>query len=127
MLSDFASILVFAVAGVLLLILALTVARLIRPDAKTPEKLTTYECGEDPVGNPWIQFNIRFYIIALIFIIFEVEIVFLYPWGVVFKRLGSVAFAEMLVFIFILLVGLAYIWRKGDLEWVRPKPPYLKE
>jgi NADH:ubiquinone oxidoreductase subunit 3 (subunit A) len=91
----------------------------IRPSRFSEEKLTTYECGENPQGSAWIQFNIRFYVFALIFIVFDVEAVFLLPWAVVFRKLGMVAFTEGLVFIAILAVALAYVWRKGDLEWVR--------
>jgi NADH:ubiquinone oxidoreductase subunit 3 (subunit A) len=93
----------------------------IRPSRFSEEKLTTYECGENPVGSAWIQFNIRFYVFALIFIIFDVEAVFLLPWAVVYRELGLLAFVEGLVFIAILVVALAYVWRKGDLEWVRPE------
>jgi NADH-quinone oxidoreductase subunit A len=78
-----------------------------------------YECGEDPVGDTHIKFNARFYVIALIFLIFDVEIVFLFPWAVVFRQIGVLAFVEMFIFIGILLVGLAYVWAKGDLEWIR--------
>jgi NADH:ubiquinone oxidoreductase subunit 3 (subunit A) len=91
----------------------------IRPSRFSEEKLTTYECGENPVGSAWVQFNIRFYVFALIFIVFDVEAVFLLPWAVVYRELGLLAFVEGLVFIAILVVGLAYVWRKGDLEWVR--------
>jgi NADH:ubiquinone oxidoreductase subunit 3 (subunit A) len=91
----------------------------IRPSRFSEEKLTTYECGENPSGPAWIQFNIRFYVFALIFIIFDVEAVFLLPWAVVFRELGLLAYVEGLVFIAILVVALAYVWRKGDLEWVR--------
>ncbi len=94
---------------------------LIRPSRFSEEKLTTYECGENPTGSAWVQFNIRFYVFALIFIIFDVEAVFLLPWAVVFRELGMLAFVEGLVFIAILVVALAYVWRKGDLEWVRPE------
>jgi len=80
-----------------------------------------YECGETPEGSAWIQFNIRFYVFALIFIIFDVEIIFLLPWAVVFNRLGLFAFVEGLIFIAILVVGLAYVWAKGDLAWVKPE------
>jgi NADH:ubiquinone oxidoreductase subunit 3 (subunit A) len=93
--------------------------KVLRPSRFSEEKLTTYECGENPTGSAWVQFNIRFYVFALIFIIFDVEAVFLLPWGVVFKELGWLAFVEGLVFIFILVVALAYVWRKGDLAWVR--------
>ena len=78
-----------------------------------------YECGEEPVGDTRIKFNTRFYVIALIFLIFDVEIVFLFPWAVVYRKIGMLAFVEMLIFIVILLVGLAYVWAKGDLEWIR--------
>jgi NADH-quinone oxidoreductase subunit A len=79
----------------------------------------SYECGEVPEGSAWIRFNIRFYVVALIFLIFDVEIVFLLPWAVVFKKLGAFAFMEGLIFIGILAIGLAYVWNKGDLEWVK--------
>jgi NADH-quinone oxidoreductase subunit A len=84
--------------------------------------MTTYECGEDPVGDTRIRFNIRFYVIALIFLIFDVEVVFLFPWALVYKELGWLAFVEMLVFLAILFVGYAYLWRKGDLDWDKPAP-----
>ena len=93
--------------------------KIIRPSRFSEEKLTTYECGENPTGSAWIQFNIRFYVFALLFIIFDVEAVFLLPWAVVFRQLGPLAFLEGVVFIAILVVALAYVWRKGDLEWVR--------
>lgn len=96
-------------------------ARLLQTRNPHPVKLSVYECGELPEGNSWIQFNIRFYVVALVFLIFEVEIVFLFPWAVVFKDLGMFAFVEMLIFVGILLVGLAYVWAKGDLEWDKPE------
>jgi len=126
MLTGFASVLIFLVLGVVFAAIALIFAALIRskgPD--TGDKLMSYECGENPQGSAWIQFNIRFYVVALIFIIFDVEIVFLLPWAVVFSRLGQFAFVEGLVFIAILVVGLAYVWRKGDLEWVKPEDARL--
>ena len=79
---------------------------------KTPDKLDNYECGEEPEGSAWVQFNIRFYVIALIFLIFDVEVVFLFPWAMVFKEMGMVAFVEMGIFLLILIVGLAYVWKK---------------
>jgi len=85
----------------------------------TAEKVIPYECGEDPVEDARIKFNIRFYIVALVFLVFDVEIAFLFPWGVVFRQLGMIAFVEMLIFIVVLLLGLAYVWAKGDLEWSR--------
>jgi NAD(P)H-quinone oxidoreductase subunit 3 len=114
-----ASLLVFlaAIVGLLLFVLGLWWA--LRPSRFSEEKLTTYECGEEPTGNAWIQFNIRFYVFALIFIVFDVEAVFLLPWATVFKKLGALAYVEGLVFIGVLVVALAYVWRKGDLAWVR--------
>jgi NADH:ubiquinone oxidoreductase subunit 3 (subunit A) len=114
-----ASLLVFLVAVVGLLLFVLVLWKFLRPSRFSEEKLTTYECGEDPTGNAWIQFNIRFYVFALIFIVFDVEAVFLLPWAVVFRELGTLAWLEGLVFIAILVVALAYVWRKGDLAWVR--------
>ncbi len=118
-LTAHASILVFLVTVIALLLFILVLWKALRPERASEEKLTTYECGEEPVGNAWIQFNIRFYVFALIFIVFDVEAVFLLPWAAVFKRLGPLAYVEGLVFIAILVVALAYVWRKGDLAWVR--------
>ena len=116
-----AAIGVFVAVAVGFLVVNLLVWKVIRPSRFSEEKLTTYECGENPTGSAWIQFNIRFYVFALIFLVFDVEAVFLLPWAVVFKELGMLAFLEGLVFIGILVVGLAYVWRKGDLAWVRPE------
>ena len=121
MLFNFASVLIFLIFGALFVGVNLLISRFLQARFPHAGKLTTYECGEIPVGNSWIQFNIRFYVIALIFLIFEVEIVFLFPWAVVFKNLGAFAFIEMMIFVFILLVGLAYVWAKGDLDWDKPK------
>lgn len=122
-LASHAGILVFLVMCVGFLAMNLVIWAVIRPSRFSEEKLTTYECGENPTGSAWVQFNIRFYVFALIFIIFDVEAVFLLPWAVVFRRLGEeqglLPFAEGLVFIGILVVALTYVWRKGDLEWVR--------
>ena len=121
MLFGFSGVLVFLVVGLALLAVALLLARLLRPAGKDAEdKYIPYECGEVPEGTAWIRFNIRFYVCALIFIIFDVEIIFLLPWAVVFKSLGPFAFIEGLIFIGILVIGLAYVWRKGDLAWVKP-------
>src|SRR5205085_6359807 len=118
-LTAHAGILVFMVMAIGFLAVNLIVWRIIRPSRYSEEKLTTYECGENPTGSAWIQFNIRFYVFALIFIVFDVESIFLLPWAVTFKKIGLLAYVEGLVFIAILLVALAYVWRKGDLEWVR--------
>jgi len=120
MLLGFASVLLFMVIGFVFLAVMLFLSCLIQAKGKPgADKYIPYECGEVPEGSAWIRFNIRFYVIALIFIIFDVEIVFLMPWAVVFKQLGSFAFVEGLLFIGILVVGLAYVWQKGDLEWVK--------
>jgi NADH:ubiquinone oxidoreductase subunit 3 (subunit A) len=118
-LTAYAAVLAFLVVVVAFLVVNLLVWKVIRPSRFSEEKLTTYECGENPTGSAWVQFNIRFYVFALIFIIFDVEAVFLLPWAVVFRQLGMLAYVEGLVFIGILVVALAYVWRKGDLEWVR--------
>lgn len=119
---EFANVLVFALVAVGFALVNLTVGRILRRQRPYPEKLSTYECGEDTIGTAWIQFNPRFYIIALIFLIFDVEIAVLFPWTTIFKagfQDPGVLLVEMLIFIAILVVGLAYVWVKGDLEWLK--------
>jgi NAD(P)H-quinone oxidoreductase subunit 3 len=116
-LSGYEYLLGFLIICSLVPVLALTASKLLRPSNRGPERRTTYESGMEPVGGAWIQFNIRYYMFALVFVIFDVETVFLYPWAVAFHRLGVLAFIEALIFIAILVVGLAYAWRKGALEW----------
>jgi len=124
MAADYAYVGVFLIVGVLFVILNVEVlSRLLRPKRPTPEKFTTYECGEEPIGGSWIRFHVRYYLYALVYIVFAVEVIFLYPWAVIFKdfireRLGTLALLEMLVFVVILLLGFIYAWRKGALEWV---------
>jgi len=130
-LSGFGVILLFIVGGAVFVAVALLVASLIRPDRPNIEKNTSYECGEDPSQDAWGQFNPRFYIIALIFILFDVEIVFLFPWATVFGQeslvkgtqglWGWFSLIEMFVFIGILSLGLAYAWTKGFLDWIKPR------
>ena len=122
MLTEFGRVFIFFVIGVIFVAAGLVFAWLIRPKRWYPGKLTTYECGETPIGDSWIKFNIRFYVIALIFLIFDVEVVFLFPWAVVFERLGLFAFIEMVIFLAILLVGYVYVWVRGDLDWDKPEP-----
>ena len=98
-------------------ILALVTNKLVSPKSSAGERELTYESGMEPIGGAWIQFNIRYYMFALVFVIFDVETVFLYPWAVAFHRLGLLAFIEALIFIAILVIALAYAWRKGALEW----------
>jgi NADH-quinone oxidoreductase subunit A len=130
--TEFGEVLLFLVAGLLFIAVTLLVSRLIRPNRPNEEKLTTYESGEEPLGTAYTQFNIRFYIIALIFILFEVELVFLFPWATIFVRdelmietaglWGKFTFLEMLFFLIILGLGLAYAWVNGFLDWVKPDP-----
>jgi NADH-quinone oxidoreductase subunit A len=119
---DFGPVFIFFAAAAGVVFIALFLQRLLSPRKPYPEKLTTYECGEEPIGSPWIRFNTRFYVIALIFLVFDVEVLFLFPWGVNLRDLGMFAWIEMAVFVVILSVGLAYVWAKRDLEWIKPKP-----
>jgi len=124
MYRDFGTVLVAAILGIIMVAVPLIVQSLVAPSKKSKEKLETYECGEESEGSAWLQFNIRFYVIALIFLIFDVEVVFLFPWAVVFKDLGLLAMVEMTIFLVILIVGLAYVWVKADLNWVKRKVKY---
>ena len=124
MLFDFANVLVFTVLALGFVGVNLLIGRLLRPSNPQVRKLSTYECGEPAMGSAWVNFNIRFYIVALIFIIFEVEIAFIFPVASVFRRWleggqGVFAFFEILIFVGILFLGLVYAWVKGDLEWVK--------
>ena len=105
-------------AGALLVIVAFTAARLIAPSRPKPEKLLTYECGIDPVGDGWSQSQIRYYVFALLFVMFDVEAVFIFPWATRLEEYGTFGLIEMGIFVFILLLGLVYAWRKGVLKWV---------
>jgi NADH:ubiquinone oxidoreductase subunit 3 (subunit A) len=97
--------------------MALLIPRIIAPKKPNPIKSQTYECGVETVGDSWVQFRVQYYIFALIFLVFDVETVFLFPWAVALERLPLFAVFEGIVFILILVVGLIYIWRKGDLQW----------
>lgn len=110
--------------------IAFFVTRMLAPNNPNPEKLTSYECGEEVVGSAWLPFNSRFYVIALIFLLFDVEMVFILPWATVFgnhdlihadKRWGWLSLSEMFV-LAILIIGLVYVWVKGDLDWIKPSP-----
>jgi len=125
MYQDFSPIIIFILLAIALVILPLILQSLMSPkNNKGGDKLISYECGELPEGSAWVKFNIRFYIIALIFIIFDVEVIFMFPWAVVFQDLGLLAFVEMMLFLLILLVGFAYVWVKSDLDWVKMKLKY---
>ncbi|MCL4160210.1 UNVERIFIED_CONTAM: hypothetical protein GTU68_008204 [Idotea baltica] len=118
--TEFGTILIFIFGALTFVVVGLTAARLIRPDRPNYEKLTTYESGEDTIGSAWGQFNMRFYVIALIFLLFEVEILYLFPWGVIFGDKELIEATEMFIFITVLALGLVYAWRKGFLDWVKP-------
>lgn len=124
-LGHFTTVFIFVIIGLIFAAIALIVAKILRPHNPNPAKQTTYECGEMPRGSSWVRFNVRFYLVALFFIVFDVEVIFLYPWAVVFKQLfpipgmGSLVFWEMIIFLSILTIGLVYIWAKGDLNWVK--------
>ncbi len=122
MLTEFGRILLFILVGVVFVAGGMIFAWLLRPSRPYPSKNATYECGETPVGDTRIRFNIRFYVIALVFVIFDVEVVFLFPWALVYGALGWFAFVEMVIFLGILIAGYAYVWRNGDLDWDRPAP-----
>lgn len=146
---------VFVVVGVGFVFVNLSMGSLLRPRVRQAEKEIPYECGELPIGSAWIQFDLRFYVVALLFVIFEVELIFLFPWATLFGKLNTLAvpqpsqqsalvksvvpeapvgamidsssanstawlvFGEMLFFFIVLLVAYAYLWRRGDLNWVR--------
>nr|MBC7612583.1 NADH-quinone oxidoreductase subunit A [Pseudopedobacter sp.] len=127
--TEFGKVLIFIITGLLAVGFAFAVNKGIAPHHPNPEKNSSYECGEEAIGNSWIQFNSRFYVIALIFLLFDVEMIFVFPWATIFsdKALiaedaswGWLAFSEMLIFIGILLLGLVYVWCKKDLEWIKP-------
>ena len=115
--QGYLTIAVFALVGAGFIAATLLIAKIVRPHAPSPEKLETYECGPAPFGDAWRQFNMHYYLFALLFVVFDVEAVFLYPWAVAFKSVGAYAVAEMIIFVGILGVGLAYAWRRGALEW----------
>jgi NADH-quinone oxidoreductase subunit A len=125
---QFASVFVMLLLGGVLCGLMLGLGALLRPSNPHPGKLATYECGEPPSGPAWINFNIRFYLIALVFVIFDVELAFIYPVAAVFRDWvtvrgqGLFALVELAIFVGILAVGLVYVWRKGDLQWLKRVP-----
>jgi len=116
---DYFNVFVFLTTGLLFVFANMIVGGLVRPQKPTPEKLSPYECGEDVIGDSWIRFDIRFYTTALIYLIFAVEIAFLFPWALVVREIGMLALVEGFTFVAILLLGLVYVWVKGDLDWVK--------
>lgn len=159
--------LVFAAVGVVMLMLPLLIGKLLRPRLPTPEKDSIYECGEPTIGSSFIQFDLRFYVVALLFIIFDVEVAFFFPWALVFggatqladprlsaeartdisakllnaselapqdvigpetaRQLLATGLVDILVFFGVLLVGFAYVWKRGDLDWVRAMTERVKQ
>ena len=105
-------------AGFIFVIVAMTLANILAPHRRTKEKLQTYESGETPVGSAWVQYPLGFYIFALLFVAFDVDIVFIISWAVIFKQLSFFGFFEILFFIVILALGLVYAWRKGVVRWI---------
>ncbi len=118
-LGQYASLGLLLIVGIGFLAFAFTANRLIRPHRPTPAKLSTYECGVDPVGADWAQAQIRYYVYAYLYVLFAVESVFLFPWAVIFDRpgFGVVTLVEMGIFVTLLALGLLYAWRKGVLRW----------
>lgn len=116
-LTNWLYIWLFIAAGAALVVLILLFSKLVNPEHLTPGKLDPYECGIAPVGRPWSPFAVRYFVFGLLFLVFDVEAVFLFPWALVFRGLGAAGFIEMLIFIAVLGLGLVYAWRKGALEW----------
>ncbi|HZG87345.1 NADH-quinone oxidoreductase subunit A [Paenibacillus sp.] len=115
--NNYVLVAIFVALGIFLPVAALTIGKLLRPHKPTPEKLTTYESGNEPVGTGQVRFNVRYYLFALMFVIFDVEAVFLYPWAVAYDQLGLFAVVEMLIFVLLLVIGLIYAWKKKVLKW----------
>ena len=131
-LSGFGEVLLFIIGGIIFILISFFVSGLLRPNRPNAQKLSTYESGEEAIGSAWTQFNIRFYIIALVFLLFEVEILFLFPWTTVFAnkdlidqthgRWGWFSVVEVVIFVGVLALGLAYVWVNGHLDWIKPEP-----
>lgn len=117
MLEQYGHIFLYVILGIVFGAITLTISFLLRPQSNDPKKLVSYECGMEPVGGTDVRINIRFYLYALIFVIFDVEVVFLYPWAVQVRTLGTLALAEMALFLSVLFLGLVYAWKKGALQW----------
>jgi NADH-quinone oxidoreductase subunit A len=115
--NNYLIVFIFLCLGILLPIVALFLGRLLRPNKPNDTKYTTYESGIEPFGDSRVQFHIRYYIFALMFVIFDVETVFLYPWAVAYEKLGIFALIEMLIFVVMLIIGLIYAWKKKVLKW----------
>ncbi|MDZ4732210.1 MAG: NADH-quinone oxidoreductase subunit A [Nitrospirota bacterium] len=116
-LSRYFPILLFIIVVLVFSVATLFLSYLVQPKYPEPEKLTTYECGSEPFSDARMPFPVRYYIFAMLFVIFDIEVIFLYPWAVVFTKIELIGLIEMLVFIGLFLVAYVYAWRKGALEW----------
>jgi len=117
--NNLVTILIFLGLGAFFVFFNLLLGAMVRPKLPTPEKHEPYECGEVPIGNSWVQFDLRFYIVALVFLVFDVEVTLFYPWATIFQEHKVAALLDMLVFFGVILVGYVYLWRFGYLDWVR--------
>jgi NADH-quinone oxidoreductase subunit A len=116
-LTKFFPILLFIFITLAFGMVTLLISYLVQPRYPEPEKLTTYECGSEPFSDARMPFPVRYYIFAMLFVIFDIEVIFLYPWAVVFKKIGVIGLIEMMIFIGLFVVAYVYAWRKGALEW----------
>ncbi|MEN9646870.1 MAG: NADH-quinone oxidoreductase subunit [Actinomycetota bacterium] len=117
-LRDYLTVVWFAAIALVLAGLLLGISALVRPNKPSAEKLIPYESGVNPIGDGWSQSQVRYYIFALLFVVFDVEAVFMFPWATQLERYGVFGLTEMAIFVFVLLLGLVYAWRKGVLRWV---------
>ncbi|MFQ6091502.1 MAG: NADH-quinone oxidoreductase subunit A [bacterium] len=117
MINQYIPILIIFIFSAGLALVFILFSHIMGPRRQHPEKLMTYECGIDPVGDARLRFSIKFFMIAIIFLLFDVEVIFLYPWAVLFRKLGLFGFIEMGIFLIILIIGLYYVWKRGALEW----------
>jgi NADH-quinone oxidoreductase subunit A len=117
MLAQYGHIALFVVFGFGFAVVNLLVASLIRFYSQDEQQKIAYECGMEPIGSPYVQIDLRFYLFALLFVVFDVEALFLYPWAVVFRELGLIGFIDMMIFVAVLFVGLIYVWKRGALQW----------
>jgi len=116
-LARYFPILLFIFIALAFGIVTLLISYLVQPKYPEPEKLSTYECGSEPFSDARMPFPVRYYIFAMLFVIFDIEVIFLYPWAVVFDKIGLIGLIEMMIFIALFLVAYVYAWRKGALEW----------
>ena len=116
-LTRYFPVLLFIVIALAFGVVTLVISYLVQPKYPEPEKLSTYECGSEPFSDARMPFPVRYYIFAMLFVIFDIEVIFLYPWAVVFDKIGLIGLIEMLIFIALFLVAYVYAWRKGALEW----------